>query len=103
MVSLLSKSQDNILVQMVLYSDDDSIRQAFSNGFERLCGRFEEILPRIEDEGIVDSVRLGKEDAGIIAGFCDRDDFALIRLIERVGCIVLWMCTVLVRSLRGTK
>lgn len=98
MIALLSKGQDNILVHMVLYSDDDSIRQALPNGLERLRGCFEEILPRIEDEGIVDSVRFGKEGAGIVAGFRDRYDFALMRLIERVGCIVLRM--LLASSLR---
>lgn len=92
MISLPGKGQDNILVHMILHSDNDCICQAFSDGLERLCGCFEEILPCVEDEGIVDSVRLGKAGAGVVAGFCDRYDFALMRLIERVDCIVLWMC-----------
>lgn len=74
---------------MVLHSDDDSICQAFSNRLERLCRCLEQILPRIKDEGTVDSMRFGKEGAGVVAGFCNCDDFTLMGLIERVRSIVL--------------
>ena len=93
MISLSSKGQDDILVHVVLYSDDDSICQALSDRLERLCGRLVEILPCIEDEGIIDGVRLGKERAGVVTGLCDRYDFALMRLIEGVGCVVLGECS----------
>jgi hypothetical protein len=90
MVSLPSKGHDDVLVHMVMYGDDDGVCQALSGGLERLCGRLEEILPRMEDEGVADGVRLGEEGAGVEAGLCDRDDVALVRLIEGVGCVVLW-------------
>lgn len=89
MISLLSKSQDDVLVHMVLYSDDDSICQAFSNRIKCLCRCFEEILPRVENKCLVDSMSLGKKGAGVVPRLCDRDDFALMGLIERIGCIVL--------------
>lgn len=102
MISLLSKGQDDILVHVVMYSDDNDICQAFPNCLEYLCGRFEEILPSTEDEGIVDSVRLGKEGASVVARFCDRDNFALTGLIERIGCIALQI-VVLVSLLSGDR
>lgn len=89
MISLLSKGQDDILVHMVLYGDNDCVCQALSNSLERLCGSLEEILPRIEDEGVIDGVGLCKEGAGVVTRFCDRYDFALMGLIERVGGVVL--------------
>lgn len=91
MISLLSKCQDDILVHRVLHSDDDCICQAFSNGLVRLCGCFEEILPGIEDKGIIDSVCLGKEGAGVVTRLRNRYDLALIGLIERIRSVVLWI------------
>lgn len=60
-VTLCHKSQHDVSVHVILYSDDNAIGQSPSQGLDGLGGCPQKVLPVAENQGTVDLVSLHEE------------------------------------------
>jgi len=59
-IALCCKSQHDVSMHMILYSDDDTISQSPSQSLDGLSGCLQKVLPIAENERIVDVVGSGE-------------------------------------------
>lgn len=78
MVALLRKCESGLSVHLVMDSDDDCICETMSNGGKCFCWGSKKILPGVEDEGLVDVVKIGEVALGDGSRLGDGDDPALM-------------------------
>ncbi len=88
-VPLLSKRKTNFEMHLVLHGNNDSITEPLADCLDGLCGRLVQLLPGIEDEGLVYVMCGGEVVASLRARFRHGDDLALGGLLDCISSVRL--------------
>jgi hypothetical protein len=56
MVALLCKGEHDLEMHVILHGDDDSVTETLAYGGDGLCGCLVQVLPGVEDKGLVNGV-----------------------------------------------
>lgn len=89
MVALRSEGQDDLEMHLVLHCDDHSVRETLSNSGNGIRRRLVQLLPAVEDQGLVYTMRRREVRARLGTRFSNRDDLARRRFLEGINRIIL--------------
>lgn len=76
-------------MHLVLHCDNNGVRKTLSNGSNSICGRLVQLLPAVEDQGLVHTMRRCEVHARLGTGLGYRDNLARCRFLEGINCIIL--------------